>query len=106
MRHNVREPVQVVRDIYSLAGCNEVGARRLLRMMDEFAIASLESLSRHILEQSRTATLDAIRALPNGTWSPSMRVDGHDEPLDLVATLRISDVSLVADFAGTSPPSR
>jgi N-methylhydantoinase B len=106
VRHNVREPVQVVGDIYSLAGCNDVGARRLLRMMDEFSIASLESLSTHILEQSRTATLDAIQSLPNGTWTNSMRVDGYDEPLDLVATMTISDETLAVDFAGTSPPSR
>ena len=34
---NVREPVQVVGDLYSLATCNEIGCRRLIEMMDEFA---------------------------------------------------------------------
>ncbi len=105
IRHNVREPVQVVGDIYSLAGCNEVGARRLLRMMDEFGIADLDALRDHILERSRTATLEAIRALPKGTWKNAMDVDGYDEPLRLVATMTITDDAISVDFTGTSPPS-
>jgi len=105
IRCNVREPVQVVGDIYSLAGCNEVGSRRLLRMMDEFGIADLEALGAHILERSRTATLEAIRVLPKGTWTHSMRVDGYDEPLELVATMTITDEAVSVDFTGTSPPS-
>jgi N-methylhydantoinase B len=36
VRGNVREPDQVVGDIYALATCNEVGHRRLVDMMDEF----------------------------------------------------------------------
>lgn len=105
IRHNVREPLQVVGDIYSLAGCNDVGGRRLLRMMNEFAIDDLDDLGAHILERSHAATLDAIRALPKGQWKNTMRVDGYDTPLDLVATMTISDESIAVDFAGTSPPS-
>ena len=43
---NVREPIQVVGDLYSLATCNEIGCRRLIEMMDEFAI---DDLDRHRL---------------------------------------------------------
>jgi N-methylhydantoinase B len=105
IRHNVREPVQVVGDIYSLAGCNDVGGRRLLRMMDEFEIATLDDLGSHILERSHAATIEAIRALPKGEWTNSMRVDGYDTPLDLVATMRITNDAISVDFTGTSPPS-
>src|SRR5690606_22512464 len=38
VRHNVREADQVVGDIYALATCNEVGHRRLIDMMVEFAL--------------------------------------------------------------------
>jgi N-methylhydantoinase B len=105
IRGNVREPVQVIGDIYSLAGCNEVGSRRLLKMMDEFGIDSLDPLGRFILERSRAATLEIIRALPKGVFRNEMRVDGYDRPLDLVATLTISDDGIDVDFTGTSPPS-
>jgi N-methylhydantoinase B len=105
VRANVREPLQVIGDIYSLAGCNDVGSRQLLAMMDEFGIENLDLLGAHILERSRSATLDAIRKLPKGTFRNTMRVDGYDMPLDLVATMTISDDGIDVDFAGTSPPS-
>jgi N-methylhydantoinase B len=105
VRANVREPLQVVGDLYSLAGCNDVGARQLLRMMEEFGIESLEELGNYILERSRSATLEAIRALPKGVFKNSMRVDGYDSPVDLVATMTIGEDSIDVDFAGTSRPS-
>jgi N-methylhydantoinase B len=105
VKANVREPVQVVGDIYSLAGCNDVGSRQLLAMMKEFGIDSLDRLGAHILERSRSATLEAIRKLPRGTFRNTMRVDGYDKPLDLVATMTIGDDGIDVDFFGTSPPS-
>ena len=105
VKGNVREPVQVIGDIYSLAGCNDVGSRQLLAMMAEFGIETLDLLGMHILERSRAATLEAIRKLPKGVYRNAMRVDGYDKPLDLVATMTISDDGIDVDFAGTSPPS-
>jgi N-methylhydantoinase B len=105
VKANVREPVQVVGDIYSLAGCNDVGSRQLLAMMNEFGIDGLDRLGEHILERSRSATLEAIRKLPKGTFRNTMRVDGYDKPLDLVATMTIGDDGIDVDFSGTSPPS-
>ncbi len=105
VKANVREPVQVVGDIYSLAGCNDVGSRQLLAMMDEFGIDSLDRLGEHILERSRSATLEAIRKLPKGTFRNAMRIDGYDKPLDLVAAMTIGDDGIDVDFSGTSPPS-
>jgi N-methylhydantoinase B len=105
VKANVREPVQVIGDIFSLVGCNEVGGRRLIKMMDEFNIDTLDLLGTHILERSRAATLEAIRKLPKGVFRNTMRVDGYDKPLDLVATMTIGDDGIDVDFTGTSPPS-
>lgn len=105
VRENVREPVQVIGDIYSLAGCNDVGSRRLVQMMQEFGIDTLEELGDHILARSHAATLDAIRKLPPGTYTNSMRVDGYDKPIDLVATMTIGHNGIHVDLDGTSPPS-
>ncbi len=105
IRANVREPVQVAGDIYSLAGCNEVGCRRLLATMAEFGLADLDALGAHILDRSRAAMLAAIRALPPGRYANRMRVDGLEAPLDLVATMEIGPDGIAVDLAGTSPPS-
>ncbi|HZB92712.1 MAG TPA: hydantoinase B/oxoprolinase family protein [Stellaceae bacterium] len=105
VRANVREPVQVIGDLYSLAACNEVGSRRLLQMMDEFEIETLDRLGDHILERSRVAMLDAVRRLPAGIYRNSMRVDGYDKPIDLVAAMTIGADGIQVDFTGTSAPS-
>ncbi|MEX2644143.1 MAG: hydantoinase B/oxoprolinase family protein [Acetobacterales bacterium] len=105
VRENVREPVQVVGDIYSLVACNEVGGRRLLAMMEEFGLETLDELSNYIIKTSRQAKLDAIRKLPKGSWKNAMRIDGYDTPVDLVCTLTIADDGITADFTGTSPES-
>jgi N-methylhydantoinase B len=102
VRANVREPIQVVGDLYSLATCNEIGCRRLIEMMDEFAIDDLDRLGHHILEKSRQASLEAIRKIKPGEYKFSMRVDGYDKPIDLMATMKIGETGIDVDFAGTS----
>jgi len=102
VRANVREPVQVIGDLYSLATCNEIGSRRLRDMMDEFEIDDLGRIGRHILEKSRLASLEAIRKIKPGTFKFSMRVDGYDKPIDLVAAMTIGETGIDVDFAGTS----
>jgi N-methylhydantoinase B len=105
IRENVREPIQVIGDLYSLAACNDVGSRRLAQMMDEFAIDSLDALGDYIIEASRAAMRDAVRKLPEGTFHNRMRIDGYDKPIDLVAAMTMGDGKIHVDFAGTSPPS-
>jgi N-methylhydantoinase B len=99
---NVREPIQVVGDIYSEVACNEIGGRRLLEMMAEYGLTDIEELSRYVLDRSRDASLEAIRALRFGTYRNTMTVDGIDKPLDLCATLTIGADGIDVDFTGTS----
>src|ERR1700720_216969 len=106
VRANVREPLQVEGDIYATAACNDEGSRRLIEMMDEFEIANLDRLGDTIIEASREATLERIRALPKGTYRNSVTMDGYNKPLVLNAALTISDDGIHVDFDGTSPASR
>ncbi|MGB1146864.1 MAG: hydantoinase B/oxoprolinase family protein [Alphaproteobacteria bacterium] len=102
IRGNVREPDQLVGDIYALATCNEIGHRRLIEMMDEFALADLEEVSAFILENSRRATLEKINALDHGTAEGEMWIDGYSHPVLLKVKLSIEDDRITADFTGTS----
>ncbi|MGV6846944.1 MAG: hydantoinase B/oxoprolinase family protein, partial [Marinibacterium sp.] len=45
VRGNVREPDQLVGDMFALATCNDVGDRRLGTMMAEFALPDLAGIS-------------------------------------------------------------
>ena len=102
VRANVREPVQVEGDLYSLMACNEIGCRRLVEMMDEFGLEQLDELGQYMVAHSHKAMLAEIAKLPKGTYRNAMRVDGYDKPLDLVAELTIAEDGIYVDFTGTS----
>src|SRR5260370_25845929 len=74
-------------------------------MMDEFEIANLDRLGDTIIEASRDATVERIRALTKGTYRNSLTMDGYDKPLLLNAALAISDDGIHVDYDGTSPAS-
>jgi len=106
IRANTRLPIDTEGDTYSLAACNDVGAKRLAEMMEEFGIESLDVLADHICERSREAVMAEIAKLPKGTWHNEMTVDGYDTPVTLKAALTVSDSGIHVDFTGTSPQSR
>jgi N-methylhydantoinase B len=105
IRANTRLPIDTEGDTYSLAACNDVGAKRLAEMMDEFGIDQLDVLADHICDRSREAVLAEIAKLPKGTWHNEMTIDGYDTPITLKAALTISDTGIHVDFSGTSPQS-
>ncbi|WP_167647478.1 hydantoinase B/oxoprolinase family protein [Mameliella alba] len=102
IRGNVREPDQLVGDIHALATCNEIGQRRLLEMMEEFALPDLAGVSKFILTNSRKATLERINALTPGTAEGHMRIDGYATPIDLHVNLSIEADRILCDWTGTS----
>ncbi|NEY90235.1 hydantoinase B/oxoprolinase family protein [Tabrizicola oligotrophica] len=101
LRSNVREPGQVVGDFYSLAACNEVGHRRLIDMMAEIGLESLDDLGAFIFTRTRAAMLERVRVLPQGEWSNTLDTDGYDAPVRLAATVRIVGDVVNVDFTGT-----
>ncbi len=102
LRGNVREPDQVVGDIFALATCNGIGYARLLEMMEEFELPNLIEISSFILENSRAATLAKIADLKNDSAEGSMRIDGYHDPIDLKVKVEIQDDKVVCDFTGSS----
>ena len=102
---NVRNPVEVEGDLYSLVACNEVGSRRLLEMMGEFRMATVDPLAEHIIQASIDGMKAEIAKLPEGVYHNAMRIDGYEGPIDLVATMTIADGKIAVDFDGTSPVS-
>jgi len=103
LRANVRDPRSAEGDLYSLTACNQAGADSLLATMEEFGLQTLDGVGQMIVDHSRDAMLEEIRSLPRGRWCNEMRIDGYDEPVDLVCAVTISEDGLDVDFDGTSP---
>jgi N-methylhydantoinase B len=102
LRAGSRLPIELVGDVYSLCACNDAGARRLVEMMDEFAIDSLEPIAEFIFEASLRATLAEIARLPKGAWRAEIHSDGYEAPVTLKAAMTIGEDEISVDFAGTS----
>ncbi|HBK04623.1 MAG TPA: 5-oxoprolinase [Acetobacteraceae bacterium] len=102
MRAGSRLPVELEGDIYSLCACNDAGAKRLVEMMDEFEMTSLDPLAAFIFDSSHRATVAEIARLPRGTYQGEIYSDGYEEPVRLAASMEILDDGIEVDFAGTS----
>ena len=105
LRTNVREPVQLVGDLYSLTTSNAVGGKRLVELMVEFALPNLDAIADHIIDTSRKAMLAEIANWPKGEYENEMTVDGYDKPVSLRAKLTIGKDGIDVDFTGTSKVS-
>lgn len=102
---NSRNPVEVRGDILSLVSCNDVGVDRLIGMMAEFDLASIEELAAYIIDNSRTATREAIARVPEGRYRVEMNLDGYDAPILLKAEMSVVSGEITIDYAGSSPAS-
>ncbi|KAB7615967.1 hydantoinase B/oxoprolinase family protein [Amylibacter sp. SFDW26] len=102
IRGNVREPDQLIGDIYALTTCNEIGHRRLIDMMEEFELDDLNGIGTFILENSRRATIERIAGLPRKEATGEMTVDGFSEPITLKVKLTIEEDRILSDFEGSS----
>jgi N-methylhydantoinase B len=105
VRTNVREPQQVIGDIFSFAAANDTGSKRLISMMQEFGIEQLDDLAEFIIENSRIATIERIRKLKQGTYHNELTMDGYDQPVTLRAALTVGEDNIHVDYTGTSPAS-
>jgi N-methylhydantoinase B len=103
---NVRTPEPVLGDIHAQVAGNDVGGRRLLEMMDELGLESLEPVADEIIARSERAMRDAISQLPDGVWEHVVYSDGYEEPVRLQVRLTKRGDELWVDWAGSSMESK
>jgi N-methylhydantoinase B len=103
LRANVRTPEQTVGDIWAQVSANELMESRVLRLMEDYRLDSLEAFGDEIFARSERAMRQAIAAVPDGTYRYAFRTDGMDAPLDFTIALSITGDEVVADYTGTSP---
>ncbi|MFC4167403.1 hydantoinase B/oxoprolinase family protein [Teichococcus aestuarii] len=102
IRAGSRTPVELEGDVYSLCACNDAGIKRLVEMLDEFGMDSIDPLAEYIFDSSLAATIAEIAKLPRGTYAASIRSDGYEAPVTLKASMTLHEDHITVDFAGTS----
>ena len=106
IRANVRTPDETVGDLYAQTTSNEVGARALLKFMDEFELDSIDPVAQEIMDRSEEAMRQSIQTIPNGRYEHETWSDGFDEPIKIKVAVTVEDRDIHIDFAGSSPQSQ
>jgi N-methylhydantoinase B/oxoprolinase/acetone carboxylase alpha subunit len=101
---NVRTPELVLGDIEAQVAAGEVGARAMVRLMDEYGLDDMAGVINEIETRSERAMRNIIRSLPDGTYSAEGWADLHpDPPIKLAVQVTIAGDEIFVDFAGTGP---
>ncbi len=103
IRANVRVPDQVIGDIYAQQVGNNVGAKKLIELLDEYDLPDIEAVAQMILDRTETAVRSAVRDVPDGTYTSEVMIDGFDAPVKIACAVTVVGDELKVDYAGTSP---
>src|SRR3954447_4686536 len=77
VRANVRTPDETIGDLYAQAAATDVGARSLLRCLDDLGLDELDGVGAEIRRRSEAAMRAAIAALPDGRYEAEALSDGY-----------------------------
>ncbi|MFQ5895751.1 MAG: hydantoinase B/oxoprolinase family protein [Nitrospinota bacterium] len=103
IRHNVRVPDQVEGDILAQVGAAELGARRIVELMEEHGLEDLRGLAKAIHLRSEDAMRAAIAEVPDGDYDCRLTMDGFEEDLTLQVRVSVRGSDILVDYTGTSP---
>ncbi|MGO9058462.1 MAG: hydantoinase B/oxoprolinase family protein [Candidatus Binataceae bacterium] len=107
---NSRTPEKVMGDIRSMVGGTNVGARRLLELIDKYGLDQLEDLVRELLDYTERLTRSEIAKIPAGTYEGSYVIEDDGIVPDKTYTVRVAVTVKGSecdfDFTGTDPQAR
>ena len=102
IRQNSREPDKIAGDVHAQIACLRVGAAAIGRLTKRYSVEVITSAMNAILDQSEAAMRQAIRDLPDGTYSFTDFVDddGQDAvDLEIHAEVRIGGDQCTVDLS-------
>lgn len=99
---NVRQPDEVLGDLEALVTANTVGAREILRMLDEYGLDDLKEVSAEIRRRARGAVEAVIQEIPDGIYRAETPYDGFDETLVLRVAVHVEGNRLRVDYSGSA----
>jgi N-methylhydantoinase B len=103
LRKNVRVPDQVLGDLWAQFTALSLMENRVIALLEEHRLASLEDLAREIHTRSERAMRDAIRTVPNGVYRQVAMSDGLAQPIRLELAMTVKKDTIAIDFTGSAP---
>jgi N-methylhydantoinase B len=105
IRWNVRTPEEVIGDIRSQVAANHVCAQKIVEMLADEGLASLDGLADEIIGRTEASMRAAIRRIPDGVYPYAGVIEGAGQRRDVEIKLevRVKGSDITIDFTGTSP---
>jgi N-methylhydantoinase B len=108
IRWNVRRPDDVMGDLRSQMAANHVCSSKIVEMLEETGLDSLDELSDEIIGRTEKSMREAIAEIPDGRYGAEDFIEGSggipDIPLRLAVEVKGDEILI--DFAGTGPQVR
>ena len=102
----VRGPELVLADLRAQVAALHFGEEELLRVVRQYGVEEFTTSVDGLVDYTERLTRQALRALPDGSWSFTDYLDNDgitDETIAIVATLTKNGDELHVDFTGSSP---
>ena len=104
IRWNVRTPKEVTGDIRSQVAANHVCAQKIIEMMGDEGLDTLDDLADEIIGRTETSMRSAIDKITDGTYAHEGIIEGAGKRPDIKIklTVKVDGSDIHVDFAGTS----
>jgi len=105
IRWNVRTPEEVTGDIRSQVAANHVCAQKVIEMLEDEGLDTLDDLADEIIDRTEKSMRAAISKIPNGIYPYVGVIEGAGRRNDIAIklTVEVKDSDIYIDFDGTSP---
>jgi N-methylhydantoinase B len=104
IRWNVRTPEEVTGDIRSQVAANHVCALKVIEMLQDEGLDTLDDLADEIIDRTEKSMREAITKIPNGIYPYEGIIEGAGQRDDITIKLKVEvkDSDIHIDFDGTS----
>jgi N-methylhydantoinase B len=105
IRWNVRTPQEVIGDIRSQVASNHVCAQKVIEMLSDEGLDTLDDLADEIISRTEASMRRAISKIPDGRYPYKGIIEGagKQDDITIALTVDVNGSDILVDFEGTSP---
>ena len=105
IRWNVRTPEEVTGDIRSQIAANYVCSQKIIEMMQDVGLDTLDDLAEQIIEVTERSMREAIAGIPDGVYRYEGLIEGPGGRPDITikVAVEVKGSDIIVDLDGSSP---
>lgn len=105
IRWNVRTPEEVIGDIRSQIAANHVCSEKIIEMMTDVGLDTLDDLANEIIERTERSMREAIQGIPDSIYPYEGIIEGpgRREDIRIKVSVEVKESDIIVDFDGSSP---